>query len=289
LDSWLREQRLQAFKRSFGGTSRECSKLLELTDLRTTVQTRPHALGVAGERPWRGTKTRRTFLGVHPHRAAAHLAIVHAAALILAPASARADVAPANIAPPNIAPPENRLETGYVQYGAALSAEFLASSGAICPEGMSVPCVIGSGGGVGVRGGYRFHAPFYLGVAYEFSKHDAHKSIYLAILQQVRAETRYFLPVPGAYRPFLTTGLGAVGYGSQWGLDTVGGMALIGFGLEIEFTGSSLMSLILSYRPILLTNWRDSALLDRPTGVLSLVGLEVGFEQRVPTYEPPGQ
>jgi hypothetical protein len=176
-----------------------------------------------------------------------------------------------------------------VQYGAALSAEFLASSGAICPEGAATPCVIGSGGGLGVRGGYRFHAPFYLGAAYEFSKHDAHKSIYLAILQQVRAEARYFLPVPGAYRPFLTAGAGAVGYGSQWGLETVGGMAFVGFGLEVEFTRSSLMSLILSYRPILLANWRGSTLLDRPTGVLSLVGLEVGFEQRVPTWEPPGQ
>jgi len=174
-----------------------------------------------------------------------------------------------------------------VQYGAALSAEFLASSGAICPEGASVPCVIGSGGGLGVRAGYRFHAPFYVGGAYEFSKQDAHKSIDLAILQQVRAEIRYFLPVPGAYRPFLTVGAGAVGYGSKWALDTVGGMVLVGFGLEVEFTRSSLMSLILSYRPIVLTNWRGSTLLDRPTGVLSLVGLEVGFEQRVPTYEQP--
>jgi len=261
-----------------------------LTDLRTTVQSRPRALRHhAGGPPWRGTKTQHTFYWVHRHRAVAHLAIVHAAALILGPASARADVTPANVAPPNIAPPENRLDTGYVQYGGALSAEFLASSGGICPEGMSVPCVIGSGGGLGVRAGYRFHAPFYLGMAYEFSKHDAHKAIYLAILQQVRAETRYFLPVPGPYRPFLTAGVGAVGYGSQWSLEAVGGMALIGFGLEVEFTSSSLMSLILSYRPILLKNWQDSALLDRPTGVLSLVGLEVGFEQRMPTYEAPGQ
>jgi len=249
----------------------------------------PRPRASRGEPPWLCTKTQRTFFWVHRHRAAAHLAIIHAAASFFGPVSALADGTPANVAAPNIAPPENRLETGYLQYGAALSAEFLASPGAICPEGMSVPCVIGSGGGVGARAGYRFHAPLYLGMAYEFSKHDAHKSIDLAILQQVRAETRYFLPVPGGYRPFLTAGLGAVGYGSKWGLDTVGGMALIGFGLEIEFTGSSLMSLILSYRPVLLTNWRDSALLDRPTGVLSLVGLEVGFEQRVSTYEPPGQ
>ncbi len=214
---------------------------------------------------------------VHRHRAAALPGIVGAGFLLLGSRNALAD----------IAPPENRLETGYVQYGAALTAEFLASSGAICPEGASAPCVIGSGGGLGVRAGYRFHAPFYIGGAYEFSKQDAHKSIYLAILQQVRAETRYFLPVPGGYRPFLTAGAGAVGYGSQWGLKAVGGMAMVGFGLEIEFSGSTLMSLILAYRPVMLTNWRDSTLLDRSSGVLSLVGLEVGFEQRLPTYEQP--
>jgi hypothetical protein len=203
--------------------------------------------------------------------------------------TASADNAPSSEVPPPIAPPETRLETGYVQYGAALSAEFLASSGGICPEGASVPCVIGSGGGLAVRGGYRFHAPFYLGAAYEFSKQDAHKSIDLAILQQVRVEMRYYLPVPGAYRPFLTVGAGGVGYGSSWGLDSVGGMALVGAGLEVEFSRSTLMLLNLSYRPILLANWRDSALLDRPTGVLSLIGLELGFEQRVPTWEPQGQ
>jgi hypothetical protein len=175
-----------------------------------------------------------------------------------------------------------------VQYGAALSAEFLASSGGICPATATVPCVIGSGGGLGVRGGYRFHAPFYLGLAYEFSKQDAHKSIDLAILQQLRVETRSFLPLAGGYRPFLSAGAGAVGYGSSWGLDALGAMAQVGLGLEVEFSRSSLMSLMLTYRPILLATWRDSALLDRPTGLLSLIGLEVGFEQRVPTWQPQG-
>jgi len=185
--------------------------------------------------------------------------------------------------------PVSRLETGSIQYGAALTAELLASAGAICPAGASVPCVIGSGGGLGIRAGYRFHSPFYLGGAYEFSKQDAHKSITLAILQQVRAEARYFLPIRGVYVPFLTAGTGAVGYGGQWSLETIGGMAFIGVGMELQLSRTAAMAFIVSYRPILLLTWQDTARLERPTGILSMVGLELALEQRVPIYEPPSQ
>jgi len=217
----------------------------------------------------------RIFARVHRHRVGALLGVVFGAVSSLGrPALA------------DIEGPESRLETGYVQYGAALTAELLASAGAICPEGASVPCVIGSGGGLGVRVGYRFHSPFYLGAAYEFSKQDAHKSIYLAILQQVRAEARYFIPVRGAYVPFVSLAAGGVGYGSQWSLQTLGGMASLGAGLEFELSRTSVMAIIVSYRPMVLTTWRDTAQLERPTGILSMVGLEIGLEQRVPVYEP---
>jgi hypothetical protein len=206
------------------------------------------------------------------------LGIAAASAVALAPSSGRAESKDL----------EPRLETGSVQYGAALTAELLASAGAICREGAQVPCIIGSGGGLAVRAGYRFHAPFYLGGSYEFSKQDAHKSITLAILQQMRAEVRWFLPVPGVSVPFITAGSGAVGYGGQWALETIGGMAFLGVGLELQLSRTSVLAFILSYRPMLLLTWRDSARLERPTGILSMVGLEVALEQRVPVYEPPG-
>src|SRR4029077_1231987 len=152
--------------------------------------------------------------------------------------------------------PESRLETGSVQYGAALTAELLASPGAICPDKAVVPCVIGSGGGLAVRAGYRFHSPFYLGGSYEFSKQDAHKSITVAILQQVRAEARYYLPTRGVYMPFLTGGTGAVGYGGQWSLETIGGMAFIGVGMELQLSRTAVMAFIVSYRPIVLLTWQ---------------------------------
>jgi hypothetical protein len=232
--------------------------------------------GRPAERRGSTRKTKaRIFARVHRHRVGALLGVVFGAVSSL-DSPARAD----------IENPESRLETGYIQYGAALAAELLASAGAICPQGAAVPCVIGSGGGLGVRVGYRFHSPFYLGAAYEFSKQDAHKSIYLAILQQLRAEARYFIPVRGSYVPFVSLAAGGVGYGSQWSLQTLGGMASLGVGLELELSRTSAMTFIASYRPMLLTNWRGSTLLDRPTGVLSMIGLEIGLEQRVPVYQP---
>jgi len=210
---------------------------------------------------------------VHRHTVGALLGSAWAAYASLSPRPAQAH--------------DERLETGYVQYGAALTAELLASAGAICPSNATVPCVIGSGGGLAVRAGYRFHAPFYVGGAYEFSKQDAHKSIYLAILQQMRAEARYFLPVSGSYIPFLAAGGGVVGYGSEWSLQTVGATAFLGLGVELELSRTSVMAFIVSYRPILLTTWKDSALQERPTGVLSMVSLEVALEQRNPVYRPP--
>jgi hypothetical protein len=216
---------------------------------------------------------------VHRQRVGALLGIAVGATAALTPRPARAE----------IGGPTSRLETGSVQYGAALTAELLASSGAICPAAASVPCVIGSGGGLGIRAGYRFHSPFYLGGAYEFSKQDAHKSITVAILQQVRAEARYYLPTRGVYMPFLTGGTGAVGYGGQWSLETIGGMAFIGVGMELQLSRTAVMAFIVSYRPILLLTWQDTARLERPTGILSMVGLELALEQRVPIYEPPSQ
>jgi hypothetical protein len=183
----------------------------------------------------------------------------------------------------------SRLETGSIQYGAAFAAELLASAGAICPADVTVPCVIGSGGGLAVRAGYRFHSPFYLGGSYEFSKQDAHKSITVAILQQLRAEARWYLPIRGVYVPFITAGTGAVGYGGQFALETIGGMAFLGAGVELQLSRTAVMAFIVSYRPILLLTWEDTARLERPTGVLSMVGLELSLEQRVPMYEPPSR
>jgi hypothetical protein len=183
--------------------------------------------------------------------------------------------------------PESRLESGFIQYGAALTAEILASAGSICPNDSQAPCVVGSGGGLAVRVGYRFHSPFYLGGAYEASKQDAHKALTLAILQQLRLETRYVAPGTSALSPFLTGGIGIVFYGSQWALDTWGSQVFLGLGAEIAFSRTSLLAVAANYRAILLQPlqvWKDATY---PTGLMSMIGLEMSFEQRSPTYYPP--
>ena len=184
--------------------------------------------------------------------------------------------------------PEQRLRTGFLQYGAALAAELVASPGAICPATLTSPCVLGSGGGLGLRVGYRFHAPWYVGAAYEFSKQDAHKAMHVAMLQQMRGEVRFYLPVRGTLVPFVTAGAGFVTYGSEFAVETLGGMAFLGAGLEIQLSRTSLFTIITSYRPILLTTWEDTTRAERPTGLLSMVGLEVALEQRIPTYQAAG-
>jgi hypothetical protein len=186
----------------------------------------------------------------------------------------------------SLAIPESRLESGFIQYGAALTAELLASAGTVCPSEAVAPCVIGSGGGLAVRVGYRFHSPFYLGGAYEASKQDAHKAITLAILQQLRLETRYVIPATRTLSPFATGGAGIVFYGGQWAIDTWGSQAFLGVGTEIQFSRTALVAVSTTYRALLLQPFqvlRDSTY---PTGVLSLVGLELSFEQRTPTYSP---
>ena len=63
---------------------------------------------------------------------------------------------------------------GMNDYGNAFAADFLASAGATCSEeDAGVPCILGSGGGVVIRGGYRSPGPWYIGGAYQFTKTDS--------------------------------------------------------------------------------------------------------------------
>ena len=193
---------------------------------------------------------------------------------------------------PNVAgiePPEVRLEAGSVKSAPRSPPSCSPELEIFVPGGASNPCVIGSGGGLALRAGYRFHFPVYLGAAYEFSKQDAHESMTLAILQQGRLEGRYYLSVQGLAVPYLTAGFGAVAYGSEWSFQAMGGMGFVGLGLEFDFSRTSALALAVTYRPILLGSWRDSSGIDRPTGILTMVGVEVSLEQRHYVYEPKGE
>jgi hypothetical protein len=179
------------------------------------------------------------------------------------------------------------LHIPYLQYGVALTGEFVASPGPICNSTRPAPntppaCILNSGGGVALRVGYRAAGPFYLGGAYEVSKQDPNNLYRLAILQQLRAEVRYYFENGRDLQPVLLGGAGAAGYGNQWSIDTWGPMGFLGAGLEYQVTRRTVLEASVSYRLIMLKAMTDTSGTARDGGVASLIGLEVGLAQRDP-------
>jgi hypothetical protein len=179
------------------------------------------------------------------------------------------------------------LHAEFAQYGIAINALANASPGATCgtsvraPGGAhDAPCILGSGGGLVIRGGYRSSGPWYIGGAYAFAKLDSSNLYRLGIFQQLWAEMRY-LPETG-YRasPYITWGLGGVAYGSQWGVETGGAMLFGGGGIAFEVHRLALLGLGVVYKPTLIAGWTDTAGIVRPTGVAHFFGIELQVEVR---------
>src|SRR5690606_10647245 len=153
-------------------------------------------------------------------------------------------------------PPPNSLD--YLQYGVALSAEALAEGGQLCPANRRTACVLGSGGGLAIRVGYRSRGAWLATGAYEFSRHDASNLLRLPILQQLRGELRYYLERGTRLAPYAAAGLGLSVYGSEWGVSTGGPVAVIGAGLEFQITQSTVVGCAPMYRAFLLRRFTDS-------------------------------
>ncbi len=195
--------------------------------------------------------------------------------------------APRRSASDPIHPPPLHVE--YAQYGVALLALVNLDSGAMCGDSVHssiagrAPCILGSGGGLIIRGGYRSPGPWYIGGAYAFAKMDSSNLFRLGILQQLWAEMRY-LPVTG-YRvaPFATWGLGGVVYGNEWGVETGGAMLFAGGGLQFEVSRVAVVGLSFVYKPALIIGWTDTASYVRPTGVANFFGLDLQLEVRSET------
>lgn len=180
-------------------------------------------------------------------------------------------------APP---PPTNVV---YVQYGVAITAEVVSAAGPIC-DNEGVPCILGPGGGVAVRVGWRGAGALYIGGAYELSKQDPNKLLRLAILQQARAETRYYFVSGRITEPYLAGGLGVAGYGNEWGVDTWGPGGFGGVGIETQVTRRTVVGIALAYRLLYFQQFRDTTGADRAAGISQLIGLDFVLEQRDPIY-----
>jgi hypothetical protein len=210
------------------------------------------------------------------------VALIAAAAAVLATAG---EVRDSTATEPTVTQRPQRQSA--VQVGMALAAETVLSPGNVCPSNATTPCILGSGGGVAVRFGSRFGSPWYIGGAYEFTHQDSSSLLRLAILQQLRAETRYYLEHGRRTTGFLAAGLGVHLYGSDWSSSTGGPLATLGGGVEFELSANTVVGCAAMYRLLLPRAWTDGAGQERAQGPLGfgmahMLGLEFALEVRDP-------
>ncbi len=182
-------------------------------------------------------------------------------------------------------PPPQSLE--FLQYGATVVSETVSAAADVCPSGSTTPCILGSGGGMAIRVGYRARGPWYAGGSYEFSRHESSNLLRLAILQQLRGEARYYFDHGNRLTPFAAMGAGLALYGSEWQAETGGLVATLGAGLEFQITQSTVVGCAPMYRALVLRNFVDSAGQLRADryfgfGLAHFVGIELVFEVRDP-------
>jgi hypothetical protein len=211
---------------------------------------------------------------------------MHRTLVVLAAFSVSVPAAAAESLASEAGPPPTSAH--YLQYGVALTGEAVVSARDVCPDtAAEAPCILGSGGGVAIRLGYRTRGPWYVGAAYEFSRQDPSNLMRLAILQQLRAETRYYADQGMRLTPYLSAGLGAAVYGNEWGADTGGVTGFLGGGIEFQLSSTAVVGAALAYRPFVFRGWTDSAGQRRADrylgfGLAHIVGLEITMEIREP-------
>ncbi|MBM4357006.1 MAG: hypothetical protein FJ096_02745 [Deltaproteobacteria bacterium] len=191
----------------------------------------------------------------------------------------RTDAAPrkARAAPVRASrPPPVRLD--YASYGVALSGDVLVHPGATCST--LNPCILGGGGGLALRGGYRWAGPWYLGGAYQVSRTDSSNLYRLPTLQQLRVELRYMVDFGFRTVPYATFGGGAVAYGNEFGVETGGGTLFVGAGAELQLSRLAVLGVGARYQPMLLAGFVDTASYERPAGVAHYGAIELQLEIR---------
>jgi hypothetical protein len=165
-----------------------------------------------------------------------------------------------------------------LQYGVGITGELVAAPGSMC--GPADPCILGSGAGIAARIGLRTAGPLYFGGAYEVSKHDPSKLYRLALLQQARGEIRYAIQTKRDLEPYFAGGVGAVGYGNEWGTDTRGGVGFLGGGVSGEIAPRTLVGLQLTYRTLYFSRFEDATGVRRGGGFSQVVSVELTLEAR---------
>jgi hypothetical protein len=168
----------------------------------------------------------------------------------------------------------------FLQYGVAFTADF-ATKGPFCQDSQ-LNCILGSGGGIVGRLGWRSPGDWYFGGAYELSKQDPTKLFRLALLQQLRFEARHYWFSGRDTQPILVLGAGIAGYGDELAIATYGVSAFIGVGVESQFQSGPVLCATLGYRPMYLMRFEDTAGTSHGPGLANMIVLEVALEERDP-------
>lgn len=161
------------------------------------------------------------------------------------------------VLPDTLTPPS--LRQHYLRYGVAFSGEFVLTTGEVCPDPEPVPCILGSGGGVSIRVGYRSRSNWYLGGAYGFSEQSSDNLLRLAILQRLQFEAQRYLTRGNRVNPYLAMNAGLAVYGNEWAASTWGVVISSGVGADFEVNEDTLIGLNVVYQPLVLRNWQDAA------------------------------
>ncbi len=167
-------------------------------------------------------------------------------------------------------------DRSFFQYGVALVAEFVATTGRLCPGGAA--CIFGSGGGIAARGGWRASNQWYFGGVYEVSKHDAHTLYRLATFQQLRGEARYYIWTTRSTQPVFTLGGGLAGLGNELGIDAWGPIGSCAVGFESEVSNNVGLGLAVAYRAAMFNSFTDSAGTRRYGGPVQMIGIELSID-----------
>lgn len=184
-------------------------------------------------------------------------------------------------------PPGPPLDAHAFQCGVAPVAEVVADPGDVCPGQAVIPCIIGGGGGLALRAGYHTRSPWYVGGAYQLTRHDSSNLLRLAILQQLRLDLRYYLTRGQRTTPYLLGGPGVALYGNEFGTETGALLGGLGAGVEFEVSRTAVIGAATTYRPMLFRGWTDSSGARRADryfgfGLAHFIGLEVVLEMKDP-------
>jgi hypothetical protein len=172
----------------------------------------------------------------------------------------------------------------YLSFGVAFHSESLLDAGDVCPGFATEGCVLGAGGGISFGAAFRTSL-YSLGAVYEASFHDSNNIFQRGVLQQARGEWRLrprAWTLGESINPFVGAGGGLALYGDNWRAATFGGAGHATIGTEFDLGVKVTAVFAISYRLLYFRTFEDAIGERRPSGIVQLLGLQLGIELHDP-------